>query len=542
MSLITDAKTKVAKLLLNMQRFDQIMNGNEMTDVSVDVGTVPTVRKLFDYIVKNVAGIAIKGTVNTVAELPTNGNTNGDIYIIANAGANNAAGDGYIWQATNNAWKNIGPLRGPVGPQGPKGEPGNSGNIDLTAYVLKASPEFGGAPRIIVPVIDQDGVVNLDSAGGNLTGSSSAHVAFQNCLDVIANKISQGSIVGGTVRVPHGAKLRIDQTLNFTADGSINIHGGSGRNRLSATIYKYCPILFNISGESGTPGASNIGLDIGGFLIYGEYGGGTAIRAANIQQMTGHDIRYASGGGYLDYFVDGKNLSGSYFKNIYARNDHGITGPNDVQGRMFNFTATYGATDNHFHDISAQGWDYFWYAYNNSKPANEGHLFDKCTIVQCKSGIFWDAAPGFEYSPQLQFLNGHMNTYRDWVYAKNVSSVIIADSQFEVVSALTGASKVPLQLTNVLRFSLHDLFLYFSDARNNAAILIEGNSNQGLIHDIQGILTGSGQPAIVLTSGVKNTLVHHTGFYAGSGAIAFADASGNNTNYFDPNSNRILTQ
>ena len=123
MSLLSDAKATVAKFLINMGRFDQIMNGDKNTDVTVDVGTVPTLRKLFDFIVANVVGVRILGSVATVADLPTVNDKIGDIYIVTSAGPNNAANDGYVWTGSA-PWRNIGQIRGPKGDKGDQGIPG----------------------------------------------------------------------------------------------------------------------------------------------------------------------------------------------------------------------------------------------------------------------------------------------------------------------------------------------------------------------------------------------------------------------------------
>ena len=75
--------------------------------------------------------INILGTVASCANLPTTGNTSGDLYILdsddsgCSYGAG-TAGDGYVWTATN-TWLNIGPLRGPQGIQGQPGQNGTNG-------------------------------------------------------------------------------------------------------------------------------------------------------------------------------------------------------------------------------------------------------------------------------------------------------------------------------------------------------------------------------------------------------------------------------
>lgn len=53
-------------------------------------------------------GVAVKGTVATSANLPTTGNTVGDLWITADTG------HGHVWQ-TNSTWLDVGPIQGPPG-------------------------------------------------------------------------------------------------------------------------------------------------------------------------------------------------------------------------------------------------------------------------------------------------------------------------------------------------------------------------------------------------------------------------------------------
>jgi hypothetical protein len=75
--------------------------------------------------------VQLKGAVPNVINLPSVGNTVGDLYVVT------ASGDGYVWNGSS--WENVGPIRGPQGiqgipgpsglqgPQGPQGIPGPSG-------------------------------------------------------------------------------------------------------------------------------------------------------------------------------------------------------------------------------------------------------------------------------------------------------------------------------------------------------------------------------------------------------------------------------
>ncbi|MEL7251914.1 MAG: tail fiber domain-containing protein [Bacteroidota bacterium] len=64
-------------------------------------------------------GVSIQGTVPTIGDLPANGNTEGDLYIVA------ANGDGYVWDGS--MWTNVGQIQGPQGPQGVPGAQGPQG-------------------------------------------------------------------------------------------------------------------------------------------------------------------------------------------------------------------------------------------------------------------------------------------------------------------------------------------------------------------------------------------------------------------------------
>lgn len=61
----------------------------------------------------------IKGSVATVGDLPSSGNTTGDAYIVT------ATQDLYVWNGT--AWTNVGKIVGPTGPTGSTGATGATG-------------------------------------------------------------------------------------------------------------------------------------------------------------------------------------------------------------------------------------------------------------------------------------------------------------------------------------------------------------------------------------------------------------------------------
>lgn len=75
------------------------------------------------------AGVVVKGTVATAANLPTTGNSDGDLWITTDTG------HGHVWSAASSNWTDIGQIQGPPGPpgvQGPTGSQGPAGSTGAT--------------------------------------------------------------------------------------------------------------------------------------------------------------------------------------------------------------------------------------------------------------------------------------------------------------------------------------------------------------------------------------------------------------------------
>ena len=72
-------------------------------------------------------GIRYKGEVATVAELPTTGNVQGDLWVIGNRADDTSPAESYIWNEGTTTWDYGGKIQGPQGPQGPQGEQGLAG-------------------------------------------------------------------------------------------------------------------------------------------------------------------------------------------------------------------------------------------------------------------------------------------------------------------------------------------------------------------------------------------------------------------------------
>lgn len=67
----------------------------------------------------NGTSVVLKGAVQSVGNLPSVGNTVGDLYVVVDSG------DGYVWDGAE--WDNAGPIRGPQGTQGAQGATGSQG-------------------------------------------------------------------------------------------------------------------------------------------------------------------------------------------------------------------------------------------------------------------------------------------------------------------------------------------------------------------------------------------------------------------------------
>jgi hypothetical protein len=57
--------------------------------------------------------VTLKGSVTDYTYLPSSGQTEGDLYIVLNAGGGFDAGDGAVWNGSS--WANAGPIQGPAG-------------------------------------------------------------------------------------------------------------------------------------------------------------------------------------------------------------------------------------------------------------------------------------------------------------------------------------------------------------------------------------------------------------------------------------------
>jgi len=124
------------------------------------------------------ASIVLKGAVNFYSDLPTTGNTQGDLYVVQNDGY------GYVWDGSG--WVNVGQIRGPkgdTGAQGPAGPaPAGTGAVVVNNGAV-GTPVGYGTANVAGTLVQRDASGNF-SAGtitanvtGNVTGSVTGGVS-----------------------------------------------------------------------------------------------------------------------------------------------------------------------------------------------------------------------------------------------------------------------------------------------------------------------------------------------------------------------------
>ena len=124
--------------------------------------------------------INILGTKPTVGDLPTTGNTVGDLWVIDQSGGGATAGDGYVW-TDGGAWLNIGPLRGPQGIQGTTGPQGATGPAGTPGATGAQGPQ-----GIQGPTGPSGGVTSV-TAGTNIAVSPTVGDVVVSAPNAIVN-------------------------------------------------------------------------------------------------------------------------------------------------------------------------------------------------------------------------------------------------------------------------------------------------------------------------------------------------------------------
>src|SRR5260221_1289408 len=169
------------------------------------------------------SSIIIKGTVPTAANLPTTGNTSGDLWVTSDAG------HGHSWNGI--AWVDTGPLQGPVGPQGatgPIGNPGQQGvkgDPGITGNTGPAGPQGPIGPQGLQGVQGVPGAVGV--------GPTGTVIAFAGAAAPLGWFLCDGSTKS---RTTEAALFAVIGTIYGTGDGSttFNLPDGRGPTMIGA--------------------------------------------------------------------------------------------------------------------------------------------------------------------------------------------------------------------------------------------------------------------------------------------------------------------
>jgi hypothetical protein len=527
MSLLSDAKVKVAKFLINMGRFDTIMNGDVNTDVAIDSGTVPSIRKLFDFIVKNVVGVKILGTVNTVDNLPTTGNSIGDIYIVTTAGANNAANDGYVWTGQSSGWRNIGQIRGPkgdTGSQGPKGDVGVTGsgiiilrsgvsNAIITGNSFTTSGEnilgdFGAGA--IYTLGNSTGLRAVQASDGrwfNLSLSTpDLHVGHFGAKCDWTGTAGSGTndapaiqamldATGGRIKFPKG-RCRITSAISCTAYQQVEITG-AGLNLSEVCLDANVPIGFNIDQTASV--SERTGCSVNGIRFTTTQVPTTTTGVIGMKLSQKNDINVARvhlRNSFRDVqFIGNTQTTSGFGVALYLSeclNTAFVTcGFMGMGGNFFpddnetkNCVSQFGiqmegtATPSPF-SFHGCVWS-SWQAGLRVNSACEGIQCNACHMLFVGRGIHWTADSGGH--PLLAYSDGHVNAFT-----------------------------ACFDLTSVIDFTIHDNDLYINAKGNSSGSHFALTSCKwGHIHDNHLWSFNNAFPAnsIVLNSGCENNNIH----------------------------------
>ncbi len=164
------------------------------------------------------ASITLKGAVNSISNLPTTGNIQGDLYVVQ------TDGNGYVWNGTS--WVNVGQIRGPkgdTGAQGPAGPaPAGTGAVVVSNGTLR-TPVGYGTLNTANTLVQRD--ANGNFSAGTITANVTGNVT--------------GSVTGGVSgNAGTATKLATARTINVSGDvtGTAQSFDGSANITIPTAI------------------------------------------------------------------------------------------------------------------------------------------------------------------------------------------------------------------------------------------------------------------------------------------------------------------
>jgi hypothetical protein len=164
------------------------------------------------------ASVVLKGAVNFYSDLPSIGNTEGDLYVVQNDG------NGYVWDGAD--WVNVGQIRGPkgdTGAQGPAGPaPAGTGAVVVSNGVV-GTPVGYGTANVASTLVQRD--ANGNFSAGTITANLTGNVT--------------GSVTGGVSgNAGTATKLATARTINVSGDvtGTAQSFDGSANITIPTAI------------------------------------------------------------------------------------------------------------------------------------------------------------------------------------------------------------------------------------------------------------------------------------------------------------------
>lgn len=218
-------------------------------------------------------GLSPKGTVATVADLPTSDNTKGDFWSVEEDG-NGYAWDGLQWVNTGLTRGETGPA-GPTGPQGPKGDKGDKGD-----------PGTNGT----------DGTDGANGAGvipkGTVTSEATLPPTGNDVGDYyVTEDTGTGFSWNGTVwvnmgvvRGPQGPQGIQGETGEQGPQGVKGDTGPTGEQGPQGDMGPGVEIIGKLNSSSELPPTGTLGQ---GYLIDGDFWGWTGSAYENLGRIQG---------------------------------------------------------------------------------------------------------------------------------------------------------------------------------------------------------------------------------------------------------------
>jgi hypothetical protein len=278
------------------------------------------------------SSVVLKGAVTSFADLPTAGNTEGDLFIVQNDG------NGYVWGGSG--WVNVGQIRGPkgdTGAQGPAGPaPAGTGAVVVSNGTLETPVGYGTA-NVASTLVQRDASGNFSA--GTITANLTGNVT--------------GSVTGGVSgNAGTATKLATARTINVSGDvtGTAQTFDGSANITIPTAIAEGSIVNADIDESAGIADTKLATISTAGKVL------NSATTATNANTASAIVARDANGNFSANQIT--ANLTGNVTGNATNVSGtvavaNGGTGSNTAAGALVNLGA---AAASHTHgNITSAG-------------------------------------------------------------------------------------------------------------------------------------------------------------------------------------------